>query len=315
MLRVRRQQKEWVELRANALEEDLAYCHPRCPDEWKFLSNEVKSVRNHPYLSTKESGIYIDLLALFLVIAAIITHVIFLNYDTMAAYKVHRAVLIALLLVLWTRIAKFARPFRSTGPIVVIFANILKDIMKCAFLFAILFIPYACAFWVTYGSNAPSPVQGYSNVFGLLYNLLCMVVGIDFPFNELLSADPFMARILCSTFIISTAIVVVNVLIALLSDTFTRLYSNAVANAIMQRAQCILVIERSLRKKRRQEYYNYMGKNCSPYEVLMDHESANKNKGEMTSDQNKIAEELKQLNIVIRNLSGKRYERTCITFS
>lgn len=263
-------------------------------------------MRNHSYLSAEDSWIYIDWLSLVLVIAAISTHIIFLKHNTMAAYKAHRGVLIALLLVLWTRIAKYARPFESTGPIVVIFAHILKDIIKCAFLFAILFIPYACAFWVTYGSYAPTPVQGYSNFFDLLYNLLCMVVGIDFPFNDLLQAEPFMARILCSTFIISTAIVVVNVLIAILSDTFTRLYSNAVANAVMQRAQSVLVIERELGKKRRDGYYRFMREHCSPYMVSMDHESASKNKREKTSKTDELANELKQMNIAIRNLQGKR---------
>ena len=266
----------------------------------------MKSVRNHStYFNNGDGWIYFDWLALLLVITTIITHIAFLKTDSNIAYKIHRCILIMLLLVLWIRIANYARPFQSTGPIVVIFSHILKDIIKCSFLFAILFIPYACAFWLTFGPFSPEPVTGYNNFGDLFYTMLCMVVGVDFPFEDLLSVDPFMARLLCSSFIISTAVVVVNLLIALLSDTFTRLYSNAVANAVMQRAQSILQIEKTMCKKRKQDYYKFMRDNCSPQVVSMDFKSQPKTEKGNTMDT--ILNEIKTLKTTVECLQGKWY--------
>jgi hypothetical protein len=210
-----------------------------------------------------------------------------------------------LLLVIWIRIAKYARPFQSTGPIVVIFSHIMEDIIKCSFLFAMLFIPYSCAFWLTFGPFSPGPVTGYNNFGDLFHSMLCMVVGVDFPFEDLLSEDPFMARLLCSSFIISTAIIVVNLLIALLSDTFTRLYSNAVANAVMQRAHSILQMEKTMSKKMKQNYYKFVRDNCSPQVASMDDRCSHQPKNEKENEISEIFKEIKTLRTVVGSLQGK----------
>lgn len=266
----------------------------------------MHSVRNRStYFDSSDRWVYFDWLALVLVVATIATHVVFLKSHSSISYKVHRCVLIFLLLVLWIRIAKYARPFHSTGPIFLIFSHILKDIVKCSFIFAILLIPYACAFWLTFGPFSPQAVAGYSNFADLFYSLLCMVVGVDFPFEDLLLADPFMARLLCGSFIISTAIIVVNLLIALLSDTFARLYSNAVANAIMQRAQSILQMEKTMCPKRKKAYYKFIRDNCSPHVASMDLNSQQKT--EKGSKMDQILDEIKTLKTSIVTLESKWY--------
>lgn len=261
------------------------------------------------YFNIGDGWIYFDWLALLLVITTIVTHIVFLKTNSSPAYKIHRFILIKLLLVLWIRIAKYARPFQSTGPIVVIFSHIVKDIIKCSFLFAILFVPYACAFWVTFGAFSSGPVAGYSNFGELLYCMLCMVVGVDFPFDDLLSEDPFMARILCSSFIVSTAIIVVNLLIALLSDTFTRLYSNAVANAVMQRAQSILQMEKTMAKKRKRDFYKFMRDNCSPQVVSIDCKSTSHHKTEKGITMDQILNEITILKSTVECIEKKWYKK------
>lgn len=259
--------------RAQSVEKDLDYCQLDGTEEWKYSKKEMTSVHNQPScFKNYEAWIYFEWLALFLVISTIITHVIFLTRDSVLCYKIHRFVLIVLIIMLWIRIAKYARPFHMTGPIVVIFSHIIKDIVKCSFLFVILFIPYTCAFWLCFGFYSPNPVTGYSHLGDLLYSMIAMVVGVDFPMDKLLSADAFMAQLLCSTFIISTAIIVVNILIAILSHTFTRLYSNAVENAVMQRARGILKLEKTMGKNSQQKFYNYMREHCSPQVTEMDAE-------------------------------------------
>lgn len=266
----------------------------------------MDSVRNRSsYFNNGNGWIYFDWLALLLVISTIITHITFLKTDTEIAYKIHKCTLIQLLLVLWIRIAKYLRPFQSTGPIVVIFSHIMKDIIKCSFLFALLFIPYACAFWLMFGPYSSTPVNGYNNFADLFHSMLCMVVGVDFPFEDLLSEDPLMARVLCSSFIITTAIIVVNLLIALLSDTFTRLYSNAVANAVMQRAQTILQMEKTMSKMRKRDYYKFIRNSCSPHVVSMDFQSSNELKAEKGNTIDKICDEIRSLKTTVEALQQK----------
>ena len=170
----------------------------------------------------------------------------------------------ALLLILWLRILKYARPFESAGPFVVIFGNVLGDIVKWGFLNSIIVIPFTCAFWITFGAISLTPVQGYDNVGPLLYNIFSMMVVNDHGYEKLEKANPVMARLLCGAFIGIAAIITLNLLIALLSNTFERLYENAVANAVMQRARTILLLQKSLRRKQKLKYYSFIKKKGSP---------------------------------------------------
>ena len=52
--------------------------------------------------------------------------------------------------------------------------------------------------------------------------------------QTLRSIDEFMSAILVITFLLFTAVVGLNLFIALLSDTFQRVYDNAQANALLQ---------------------------------------------------------------------------------
>ena len=98
----------------------------------------------------------------------------------------------------------------------------------------------------------------------LLYSVFRMAVGDDFNREGIVEADPVMARILIALYVTAMTIVTLNLLIALLSDTFTRVYSNAVANTIMQRAIKVVNAKRFLTKKQRFKYEEHMRTNCSP---------------------------------------------------
>ena len=55
-----------------------------------------------------------------------------------------------------------------------------------------------------------------------------------------------------------------NLYIALLSETFARVYQNATANASLLQATTILQIEKALSKKRRIKAETYIHESCSP---------------------------------------------------
>lgn len=207
---------------------------------------------------------YFDWLALVLILATIVSHALFFYYSTNLSKEIHHYIIMPLLLTLWFRIFKYARPFESAGPFIVIFSSVMGDIAKWAFLNLVLVIPFTCAFWLTFGAISLHPVEGYSEVGPLLYNIFSMMVVGSYGFENLEKVNPFMARLLCGSFIAIAAIVTVNLLIALLSNTFERLYENAISNAAMQRAQTILLLEKSLRQKQKSNYYNYIKEKGSP---------------------------------------------------
>ena len=256
--------KSWREWRAAELERDLAYCHPRWPQEAQYLRAEIKAVRNLSLISGSDWWIYFDWASLVLILATIASHVTFFHYSNDTSKEVHHYILIPLLLILWFRIFKYARPFEGAGPFVVIFGHVLGDIVKWAFLNSIIVIPFTCAFWITFGAISLKPVAGYDNVGPLLYNIFSMMVVSNHDYDKLEEANPVMARLLCGAFIGIAAIVTLNLLIALLTNTFERLYENAVANAVMQRARTILLLQKSLRKKHKKKYYDFIKTSGSP---------------------------------------------------
>lgn len=213
-----------------------------------------------------------------------------------------------LLLVLWLRIFKYARPFESAGPFIVIFSSVMGDIVKWAFLNLVIVIPFTCAFWITFGAISLNPVDGYNHVGPLLYNMFSMMVVNDHGFENLVSANPFMARLLCGSFIAISAIVTLNLLIALLSNTFERLYENAIANAVMQRAQTILLLQKSLRQKQKSKYYNFIKDKASP-EVI------SRNLGRiMTMDNEeatieRVRDDVREMMNILREEFGKKFRK------
>ncbi len=267
-MKTRHELKQWREWRAAELERDLTYCHPRWPQEAHYLKAEIKAVRNLSLISGSDWWIYFDWASLVFILATIGSHVMFFHYSNDTSKKVHHYILIPLLLILWFRIFKYARPFEGAGPFIVIFGHVLGDIVKWAFLNSIIVIPFTCAFWITFGAISLTPVSGYNSVGPLLYNMFSMMVVNNHDYDKLQEANPVMARLLCGAFIGIAAIVTLNLLIALLTNTFERLYENAVENAVMQRARTILLLQKSLRKKRITKYYDFIKTNGSP-EVIV----------------------------------------------
>ena len=258
-------------------------------------------------ISSGDSWIYIDWFSLLLILGTIASHVVFFNIDGKISQVVHARFMTLLLLVLWLRIMQYARPFEGAGPFVAIFAHISKDIINWATLTLLITIPYACAFWITFGEGSRNPVESYSDVSSLLYALFSMIVVSDHDFEALQAADATMARLLCGSYIALMAIINLNILIALLSDTFTRVYGNAVANAVMQRAKTILYLEKSLSKKRKRAYAEFIKNFCSPETVDLERDiSANNDRDEQKAA-DLLQESVQEIHQLIHERFGKHY--------
>ena len=91
-----------------------------------------------------------------------------------------------------------------------------------------------------------------------------MTLMSNFDWDGLVKNDRLMAQILCGTYFALASVVCMNLYIALLSDTFARVYSYAQANAVMQQAKTIIMLEGSLNKFHRSKFGHYMQEKCSP---------------------------------------------------
>ena len=86
----------------------------------------------------------------------------------------------------------------------------------------------------------------------------------DFNWDGLVAVDRLMAQILVGSYFALTSVVCLNLYIALLSDTFSRVYAQAQANAVMQQAQLVILVEKALSKKRKTKFGHYMQAECGP---------------------------------------------------
>ena len=81
-----------------------------------------------------------------MIVASIATLFIAYVFDDLMALSVHVNILSATLIVLWTRLMKYASAFPTLGPFVVMLGHAIYDVLKFGFLFFIFYIPYAASF-------------------------------------------------------------------------------------------------------------------------------------------------------------------------
>ena len=298
----RKEHTQWKTWKIQDLERDLEFCHPRWPEEARYLECEIRMIKDAKALHFQDSWNYLEWISCTMIVTAILSHLVNIFLPTSLTYKVHMRILAFLLILLWLRILKYVRPFKGPGPFVQMLGHVVNNIVKWGFLYVVFYIPYAAAFWIIFGGISPKPVEGYSDVFDLLVYIFRMTVVDDYNFAGLYEADPTMARILCSSYIAFASIVILNLLIALLSDTFQRVYENAMATAVMQRAQTIIALEKSLRAKRKRQYREFIDKECSP-EALYYEESAD-------NASSRITQQLKDEMIELRGIIDERFGKS-----
>ena len=256
-----RERDAFVRWREEELMRDLKYCHPRWPEERAYIEREIAELAEQKPSYLVDWWNYFDWFTYAFIVATMICHIVTVVARSERAFYAEKTTGSVMLILQWTRLLKFVRAFQPLGPFVVILRHVISDTARFAFLFFIFYIPYAAALWVLFGKRG---VTGYKNFGELCYNLLQISVVGDFGFSDLSSTDGAMARFLCASYIIVSGIVCLNLFIALLSDTFQRVYDNVKANAQMLRASRVLNFEDNFSKKRRERYQRRIQRRCAP---------------------------------------------------
>ena len=305
----RKDHRQWVVWKTNDLSRDKQYCHPRWPEELRYLEQELKTLRGQRALLFKDAWNHFEWLTCAILLATVLTYLINYFNHSETAYTVHVRVSVCLLIALWLRIMKYARPFRQTGPFVIVLGHIAADFLKWVFLFSIIYIPYAASFWMVFGGVNPDPVDGYGTVSELLFNVFRMTVVDQYNFKGLTKRDANMAKLLCGSYIALSAVIILNILIALLSHTFQRVYENAKSNAVMQRANIVLNIERVLGKKHCKKLHDYLNAHCSPEVLPYEDESHCEGEVSVQATNKNILEEVEEMFHIVNASLGKRCGR------
>ena len=82
--------------------------------------------------------------------------------------------------------------------------------------------------------------------------------------GELIEVELWWTRFLVAYWILVSSVILLNLFIALMSDTFQRVYDNAVGVAALEKAEIIAELEGKLTKKSRDRYLKDLEDNYSP---------------------------------------------------
>nr|XP_018671663.1 transient receptor potential cation channel subfamily A member 1 isoform X3 [Ciona intestinalis] len=293
----RRRFKKWKDWREKQIKRDMKFCHPKWPEEHKYLESETKYLDDLLPSYFSDFWNYFDWIVYFFQLIVLLLHIIDVSLTSTSrvdpccsvtnftvciptpCYMEARVNNLSLsawfnrffvvtILLLWLRLMKDTRAFRLFGPFIVMLGKIGWDLLRFLYLYLEFYIPYACGFWMVFGNL--QTISSMSTVDQMLFSLFRITLVDEYQFNEMQTFDIVMAYIMVGTFLGVSAILCINLFIALLSDTFQRVYDNANANAVMQQAALLLTIEENLSNRARKKFIKYIDDKCSPEEQFYD---------------------------------------------
>ncbi|XP_059144999.1 uncharacterized protein LOC131932143 [Physella acuta] len=263
----------WEEKRKKDIERDKQYCHPRWPEERKYLDGELGEIEKLKPKYFSDAWNIFDWICYILLLVCMATHIADIISHTELLARAHIRLMSITIIFLWLRLMKNARAFAALGPFIVIVGHILKDCARFLFLYLEFYIPYMAAFWMIFGgtkmaqnsnSTEEVTVSGFTYPAQLLFSMFRLTLVDDYDYDNMKKIDTYMSDLLLGTWFMLSAVLCLNLFIALMSDTFQRVYDNAQANSIMQRAIIILNIWESMRRPSKEKFLAYIYASCKP---------------------------------------------------
>jgi peptidoglycan hydrolase CwlO-like protein len=150
---------------------------------------------------------------------------------------------------LWFKLLHFMRPYQSTGPLVMMIFEIIADIRTFLLILAIVVVGFANAF---YAILSKGPTSNYSTLYlAVRTSFSCMLGGYDLEELDD-STTPVVLSIFWAVFMVIVAIVLLNVLIAIISDSYERLTALSTTNWRLEKAKIVLSCHTLLSKQHKQ---------------------------------------------------------------
>ncbi|XP_078596506.1 transient receptor potential cation channel subfamily V member 5-like isoform X1 [Branchiostoma floridae x Branchiostoma japonicum] len=152
----------------------------------------------------------------------------------------------------WFYIFFYCRGWTLTGPFVtMIYKMIAGDMARFGIIYCTFIITFAPAFWIMFRDK---PTEKFDSEFGSLMTLFQMTLGeFDYPvFN--LAEFPALAKLLFVVFMMLVPIMLLNMLIAMMSNTFQEVVDRSEREWRRQKAKIIVSLERSFSKSSLQQF-------------------------------------------------------------
>lgn len=271
MLGMFRDNKVYKEWRTAELKRDLVFTHPCWPDEREYLNHELEEIDSAKESYLTDMWNVFDWLCYILSIMTYISR-IYVTVTLREPNQYHRKLFSLTLIFIWLRLMKLVRVFSALGPFIVMIGQIVDDTIKFAFLFFEVFIPFVFGFWIIFGGHENAEKitalgenpEDWETFDKLLYSVWAIAYGGDYNFNALRVFDSVTASILVGVYVALSAILLLNLFIALMSNSFQTVYDNAKGNALMQKASVLLAYEDARGKKNNQKFIKFIEGNCAP---------------------------------------------------
>ncbi|XP_065663244.1 uncharacterized protein LOC100201352 isoform X4 [Hydra vulgaris] len=261
--------------RLQELSRDLNFCHPRWPQERKLIEEEIRNINIETMGSLYDAWIVFDMLCYIGLAFLMITRIILISskevdntYET--ALRAHYYAFPVVLFIIWIRFMSSFRPFFAIGPFIAMFGSVAEETVKFAFLFMEFLIPYACTVWIIFGGPRWDD-NSYTNFDDVMFQLLRITNRDSFSYTNLYThngtvntSEKVVAQLICGSFYAFMSITCISLYIGILSQTFTRVFSNAAATAYMLQAEALIIAEKKLGKKKKREVQNAIANYCSP---------------------------------------------------
>uniref|UniRef100_A0A6Q2YJM8 Transient receptor potential cation channel, subfamily V, member 6 n=1 Tax=Esox lucius TaxID=8010 RepID=A0A6Q2YJM8_ESOLU len=124
------------------------------------------------------------------------------------------------LVLAWSNVLFFARGFQMLGPYVIMIQKIIfGDLTKFMWLSFIMLIGFSTSLWMVYMTQEPGSLPSYYSFPITLFSLFELSVGlIDLPVDHTILTPP-VVHVLHCTFSVVSYLLLINVLIAMMSDT------------------------------------------------------------------------------------------------
>eukprot|EP01135_Chromosphaera_perkinsii_P003132 Nk52_evm21s236 gene=Nk52_evmTU21s236 len=162
----------------------------------------------------------------------------------------------------YLKLAKFARAYERMGAFVVMLTKMFNDVVNFLIIYGVLLIPFALSFLLVFRPEIKGS-DDYLDFWHVSMTLFRMTL-VDFTYSDLEAVEPVVAPILVSIWLFTSGVLLINLFIAMMSNTYQIVQDNANNVALLERAAAIVASEETeLSEASQLEMRQWIYENCS----------------------------------------------------
>ncbi|XP_062610763.1 uncharacterized protein LOC134272556 isoform X2 [Saccostrea cucullata] len=150
----------------------------------------------------------------------------------------------------WLFLLFFARTFKLTGPFVtMIYKMLLGDLLRFGIIYVIFLTGFTQAFYFLFRGNTSNQSQGFDDIGDTVLTLFQMTLG-EFKYQDFnYTKYSGLTKIVFAIFMMLVPILLLNMLIAMMGNTYTMVIAKSEKEWRKQWAKIVVVLERGFSRK------------------------------------------------------------------